>query len=55
VREQQGAGAHAGSGKRSLSASMAAANHDHIKFLRVQHQSAPGWLAPHGSEQPSGL
>ena len=39
VTQQQGAAAHAGAGQRRFGASMAAANHNHIKLLGVKHQS----------------
>jgi hypothetical protein len=38
VRQQQRFTAHAGSRQRSLSAGMATANHNDIKFVRIQHE-----------------
>jgi hypothetical protein len=39
VREQKRGAAHAGSGQRGLGACMATADHDHVKFLGVNHHS----------------
>jgi len=44
VAEQQSLAAHAGRRQRGLGAGMAAADDDHVKFLRVKHgQTSRGW------------
>ena len=58
VGQQQCFAAHTRSGQRSLGAGMAATDHDHIKFLWVQHVLAPGprpALAPARSNHASAL
>ena len=42
VREQQRAAAHARCGQRGLSACVATADNDDIKFLGIQHRTTPG-------------
>jgi hypothetical protein len=41
VSQKQSFATHPGGGQGSLSSGMAAADHDHIEFLRVKHESLP--------------